>query len=808
MANRVAPYFIRWFYQIGLADLASVGGKNASLGELTRHLMPQGIRVPEGFAITVAAFRRHLENQGLRAPLRDLLSGLDRNDLTDLKRRAATAREMIHDADLPAEVEAEILTAYEKLSADHENLIEVAVRSSATAEDLPQASFAGQQESYLNVVGKAALIEACKSCFASLYTDRAIAYRMDMGYQDQDIGLSIAVQRMVRADLGAAGVMFTIDTESGARDVVLISAAYGLGETVVQGSVSPDEYYVFKPPLFAGKRPIFRKKLGSKEIKTIYASGGKNVKNVAVPLAEREKFALGEDDILTLARWGCLIEQHYAQERGSPSPMDIEWAKDGRTGELFILQARPETVQSRRDQAFIEVQTIDAVARKNARVLVSGRAVGERAGMGTARVIAHLSDIEKLRAGDILITAKTDPDWEPYLRHASAIVTDHGSRTCHAAIVSRELGIPALVGTERGTALVPDGAKVTVSCLEGETGFVLEGAVPWQSERLSVESLVTTFTNVMMNVGNPDEALRLGSLPSDGVGLARMEFIIANQIKIHPMALINYEKLADQQAKARISALTSRYTDKTQFFVDQLAEGVGTIAAAFSPRDVILRFSDFKSNEYANLIGGAAFEPKEENPMLGFRGAARYYDERYREGFALECAAVKKVRDVMGLTNLKLMVPFCRTPDEGRRVIEELRRNGLEQGRDGLEVYCMCEIPANILQADEFLDVFDGFSIGSNDLTQLTLGVDRDSETIAELFDERNRSVMILIEQAIEVAHRKGKKIGICGQAPSDYPEFVTMLVKFGIDSISVNPDALIKVRRLVAEMEETAGDR
>lgn len=808
MGNRVAPHYIKWFDQIGLSDLASVGGKNASLGELTRRLTSQGVQVPRGFAITVSAYRRHLDNHGLRAPLQDLLAGLNRADIADLKRRAATAREMIHDADLPAEVEQEILTAYAQLSGDPEHLVEVAVRSSATAEDLPQASFAGQQESYLNVSGKAALIEACKNCFASLYTDRAIAYRFDMGYLDQDIGLSIAVQKMVRADLGAAGVMFTIDTESGARDVVLISAAYGLGETVVQGSVSPDEYYVFKPPLFADKRPIFKKKLGSKEIKTIYATGGKNVKTVAVPVAEREKFALAEEDILTLAKWGCLIEQHYAHERGSPSPMDIEWAKDGRTGELFILQARPETVQSRRDQNYIEVQTIDPLARQNAHVLVSGRAVGERAGMGIARVISHLSDIDKLHSGDILVTAKTDPDWEPYLRQASAIVTDHGSRTCHAAIVSRELGIPALVGTERGTALIPNDQTITVSCIEGETGYVLQGAIPWHSERLEVESLVTTYTNVMMNVGNPDEALRLGTLPSDGVGLARMEFIIANQIKIHPMALVHYDQLSDRQVKARIDALTAGYKDKTQFFVDQLAEGVGTIAAAFSPRDVILRFSDFKSNEYANLIGGAAFEPKEENPMLGFRGASRYYNERYRQGFALECAAVKKVRDIMGLTNLKLMVPFCRTPDEGRRVIEEMRRNGLEQGRDGLEVYCMCEIPANVLQAEEFLDVFDGFSIGSNDLTQLTVGVDRDSETVADLFDERNHAVTSLIEQAIDVARRKRKKIGICGQAPSDYPEYVTMLVKFGIDSISVNPDALIKVRRLVAEMEQTAGDR
>jgi pyruvate,water dikinase len=800
--------YIRWFDELTLADLPLVGGKNASLGELYRELTPKGIKVPPGFALTVEAYRRHLEENALVASLRDLIGGLDRGNLEDLKQRAAQARDMIHHAPLPKDVERELFAAYTRLSEGAGGLVDVAVRSSATAEDLPNASFAGQQDTFLNVHGKAALLETCRRCFASLFTDRAIAYRADMGFTDQQIGLSIGVQRMVRSDLATAGVLFTLDTETGSRDVVLISAAYGLGETVVQGIVSPDEYYVFKPTLLKGKRPIFHHKLGSKEIKAIYGSGGKAVKTVSVPLADRERFALDDDDILTLARWGCLIEEHYSAKRRTPTPMDIEWAKDGRTGELFIVQARPETVQSRRDQSFLEVHTVDAAARRSAPVLATGRAVGDRVGTGIARVVHDLSGIARLRPGDVLVTGKTDPDWEPFMKHAAAIVTDHGSRTCHAAIVSRELGIPALVGTERGTALVRDGDKVTVTCAEGETGYVLQGAVPFRREMVPVASLATSFTNVMMNVGNPDEAMRLGALPSDGVGLARMEFIVANMIKIHPLALVHFDELEDRHAKARIAALTFGHPDKTSFFVDKLAEGIATIAAAFSPRDVILRFSDFKTNEYANLLGGSAFEPKEENPMLGFRGASRYYDEKYRAGFALECAAVKKVRETMGLTNLKLMVPFCRTPEEGRKVLAEMQRNGLERGRDGLEVYCMCEIPSNVLLADEFLEVFDGFSIGSNDLTQLTLGVDRDSETVAPLFDERNRAVTLLIEQAVEAARRKGKKIGICGQAPSDYPEFVTFLVKLGIDSISVNPDVLVKVRRLVAEMEETAGDR
>ena len=800
--------YVRWFEEISMADLPIVGGKNASLGEMFQALNPQGINVHPGFALSVDAYRQHIVQNNLLSALTELLSGLDHHNIEDLQIRAAKVRELIHDAPLPKDVEEELVRAYMLLSSGDKGLSDVAVRSSATAEDLPQASFAGQQETYLNVQGKAALIDSCKRCFASLFTDRAISYRSDVGYSDREIGISVGIQKMVRSDLATAGVMFTLDTESGSNHIVLISASYGLGETIVQGSVSPDEYYVFKPTLLEGKRPIFQRKLGSKAIKAIYGSSGKPVKIVPVPQADRERFALDDDEILTLARWGCAIETHYASKRGLMIPMDIEWAKDGRTGALFILQARPETVHSQKDHNQLVIHAIEASARKSAKILVSGRAVGDKIGGGVARVIPDLSSIDRLKPGDVLVTSKTDPDWEPYMRSAVAIVTDHGSRTCHAAIVSRELGIPALVGTEQGMKQVPDGLPVTVSCAEGDIGYVFQGSLAVTEEITEISSLRTTFTDVMINIGNPDEALRIATLPSDGVGLARMEFIIANRIKIHPLALVHYQELKDRDARSRIAAMTFGYTDKSQYFVDRLAEGIATIAAAFYPRPVILRFSDFKSNEYAHLIGGTTFEPIEENPMLGFRGAARYYDPRYQEGFALECEAVKKVRNMMGLTNVRLMIPFCRTPDEGRRVIAEMDRYGLRQGHDGLEIYGMCEIPANALLAEEFLDIFDGFSIGSNDLTQLTLGVDRDSATIASLFDERNPAVRILIEKAIEAARVKHKKIGICGQAPSDFPEFVTMLVGLGIDSISVNPDALLKVRKLVAESEETARDR
>jgi pyruvate,water dikinase len=677
--------------------------------------------------------------------------------------------------------------------------LDVAVRSSATAEDLPDASFAGQQETYLNVHGTAALLETCKRCFASLFTDRAISYRVDKGFDHFKVALSIGVQRMVRSDLACSGVMFTIDTESGFRDAVMISAAYGLGENVVQGSVTPDEYLVFKPTLKTGHRPVLQKTVGSKEFKLIYdTGGGKMVKNVPVAPGDRAKLALTDDEVLELARWACIVEDHYSAKRGQHAPMDLEWAKDGITGELFIVQARPETVQSRKDLDVLEAYVLST----RSKVLTSGRSVGAKIATGRVRVIKSAEFIGQFQEGEVLVTDKTDPDWQPIMKKAAGIITNRGGRTCHAAIVSRELGVPAIVGTEHGTEALKDGQMVTVSCAEGDTGFVYEGALPFEVERTDLKSLGKPRTKVMMNLANPEEAFALSFIPNGGVGLARMEFIISTYIKIHPLALIDFDKLADPQAKAEIERLTAGYADKPQFFVDKLAQGVAMIAAAFYPKDVILRLSDFKTNEYANLIGGRAYEPDEENPMLGFRGASRYYHPRYQAGFALECRAVKKVRDEMGLTNLKLMIPFCRTIDEGRKVQAEMEKHGLKRGQDGLEIYVMCEIPSNVILADEFADIFDGFSIGSNDLTQLILGVDRDSEIVASIFDERNAAVKKMIAQVIATARAKGRKIGICGQAPSDYPDFAQFLVEQGIDSISLTPDTVLKTTLAILETE------
>jgi pyruvate,water dikinase len=676
----------------------------------------------------------------------------------------------------------------------------VAVRSSATAEDLPDASFAGQQETYLNVQGQAALLEHCKRSFASLFTDRAISYREDKGFDHFKIALSIGVQHMVRSDLAAAGVMFSIDTETGFNDAVLINAAYGLGENVVQGSVNPDEYFVFKPTLKQGFRPILQKLLGTKEFKLVYdVGGGKMVKNIPVPPDDRSRFAISDDEILALARWGCLIEDHYSRKRGRYTPMDMEWAKDGRTGELFILQARPETVQSQKQIDTLEIYHL----RERAPVLVTGRSVGEKIATGPVRVVKGVQQLHLVRDGEVLVADKTDPDWEPAMKKTAAIVTNRGGRTCHAAIVSRELGLPAIVGTERATEVLKDGDPVTVCCAEGDTGFVYKGSLPFDVERVNLKDLGHPRTKLMMNVGNPEEAFALSFIPNDGVGLAREEFIISNYIKVHPLALLDYGRLEDATVKTDIDRLTAGYDDKPQFFVDKLAQGVAMIAAAFHPKDVIVRLSDFKTNEYANLIGGRRYEPTEENPMLGFRGASRYYDPRYQAGFALECRAMKKVRDEMGLTNLKLMVPFCRTVEEGRRVIAEMEKHGLKRGENGLEVYVMCEIPSNVILADEFAEVFDGFSIGSNDLTQLILGVDRDSEIVAHVFDERNAAVKKMIASVIRTARAKGRKIGICGQAPSDYPEFAAFLVEQGIDSISLNPDAVLKTTLTILDAEK-----
>jgi pyruvate,water dikinase len=765
-----------------------------------RELAPKGINIPNGFAITAEGYWAFIHAAKLDDTIRDVLHDLDTHDIANLRQRGAQVRQAILSATLPTALEGAITQAYADLGDAGESYVDVAVRSSATAEDLPDASFAGQQETYLNVQGATALLEACKRCFASLFTDRAISYRADRGFDHFTVALSIGVQRMVRADLAASGVMFSIDTETGFRHAVLINATYGLGENVVQGTVNPDEYYVFKPTLQQGYRPILQKRLGSKEFKLVYAAGGNRMtRNVPVPAHERGRFAITDDEVLALARWACLIEEHYSGKRGQPTPMDMEWAKDGRTGELFIVQARPETVQSQKQVGTLQLYRLGS----RGQVLVRGRSIGEKISHGRVRVITDVSHLRDFHQGEVLVTDMTDPDWEPIMKKAAGIITNRGGRTCHAAIISRELGVPAVVGTEHGTEILQDGHAVTVSCAEGETGFVYAGTLPFDIEEIRLDTIPRPKTQVMMNVGNPEEAFALSALPNDGVGLAREEFIISASIKVHPLALLDYASLTDADLKAEIDQLTAGYTDKAQFFVDRLAQGVGMIAAAFYPKDVIVRLSDFKTNEYANLLGGKPYEPTEENPMIGFRGASRYYNARYQAGFALECRAMQRVRQEMGLINLKLMVPFCRTVEEGRLVLAEMARHGLVQGQDNLEVYVMCEIPSNVILADDYAEVFDGFSIGSNDLTQLILGVDRDSEIVAHIFDERNPAVKRMIAQVIKAAKAKGRKIGICGQAPSDYPEFAQFLVEQGIDSISLNPDVVLKTTIAIADMEQ-----
>jgi len=804
--------YIKWFKEISMDDLPLVGGKNASLGEMFQTLTPKGIKVPDGFAITVDAYWDLLEHNNLRERIREILDDLDTSDMEGLAVKGKKVRDLIYYSDFPQEIEREIRESYEHLCEEYGPDTDVAVRSSATAEDLPDASFAGQQDTYLNIKGPDKVIDACKKCFASLFTNRAISYRHDKGFDQFSVGLSIGVQKMVRSDLACSGVMFTIDTESGFRDVVYITATYGLGEVLVQGEVNPDEYYVFKPTLLKGYRPIVRKHLGKKQIKMIYSDkvGTKSVKKVVVPKSERMRFALKDDEILKLAQWAVLIEEHYSQRAGSPRPMDIEWAKDGVTDELFIVQARPETVHSQRRMDVMETYRL----KERGKVLVTGKSVGDKIGTGKVRVISSVKDMHKFQPGEVLVTEMTDPDWEPIMKFASAIVTDKGGRTCHAAIVSREMGVPAVVGTGNATEVLMSGQDVTVSCSEGDVGYVYDGILEYDVERVDLRDLPRPKTKIMMNLGNPEEAFKYSFIPNDGVGLARLEFIINSYIKIHPLALAYFHRLEEVGAKAgvtpgqiddlkaTIEEMTLGYPSKTEYFVRKLAEGVGTIAAAFYPKDVIVRMSDFKTNEYANLIGGFLFEPEEHNPMLGFRGASRYYHPKYRDGFALECRAMKVVRDEMGLTNVKLMVPFCRTPEEGVKVIKEMEKNGLIQGDNGLQIYVMCELPVNVVLADTYSDIFDGFSIGSNDLTQLVLGVDRDSELIADIFDERNEAVKRMISQVIKVAHSYGRKVGICGQAPSDYPEFAQFLVECGIDSISLNPDTVLKGTLTILEAE------
>ena len=792
-----------WFKEIKLEDIPQVGGKNASLGEMRRELPAKGVNIPDGFAVTAEAYRHLLDSAGIEDEIAQILSDLDTHDMHNLSEKGEKIRAIIYNAAMPDDLRQAILEAYEQLCEEYGEDTDVAVRSSATAEDLPDASFAGQQETYLNIRGKDALIDACKRCFASLFTNRAISYREDKGFDHMSVALSIGVQKMVRSDMAASGVIFSIDTESGFKDAILLTGAYGLGELVVQGTVNPDEFYVFKPTLKTGHRPILQKKLGTKEVKMIYASGKEEpVEIVPVPEEERKRFCISEDEILKLAEWTAIIEDHYSQKAGFFKPMDIEWGKDGRTGDLFILQARPETVQSQRDTNVLESYKL----AETGTVLVTGTAVGSKIGSGPAHIIENVSEIKRFKKGEVLITDMTDPDWEPIMKNAAAIVTNKGGRTCHAAIISRELGVPCIVGTGDGTKKLKGVKEVTASCAEGEVGNVYEGILKYDVKTINLERMERPKTNIMMNVGNPDIAFNVSHIPNDGVGLARLEFIISNFIQIHPMALVQFDTLQDAKTKKEIERLTMGYTNKGDFFVDKLAQGVAKIGAAFYPNDVIARMSDFKSNEYANLIGGPLFEVEEENPMIGFRGASRYYDDRYRAGFDLECKAMLKVRNEMGLSNVKLMIPFCRTVDEAARVVEVMAKNGLVQGENGLELYMMVEIPSNVVLIEEFGKIFDGFSIGSNDLTQLTLGLDRDSSLVSHIFDERNQAVKTLVRDAIAKANKMGKKIGICGQAPSDYPEFAEFLVECGINSISLISDTVIETTLKVLETEKAMG--
>jgi pyruvate,water dikinase len=790
---------IRTFREVGMSDVALVGGKNASLGEMIVKLVPHGIRVPNGFAVTTDAYRSFLAESKIQTAIQDVLASVDRRDTNALAGASERIRQLVLASPLPRALSDEIRRSYRELSQSYgESATDVAVRSSATSEDLPNASFAGQQETYLNVRGEDDVVDAVRRAYASLFSPRAIHYRLDMGFDDTKVALSVGVQKMVRSDLASAGVIFTLDPDTGHRGVVLVTSSFGLGESVVQGRVLPDQFYVHKATLAQGFPSVVRRKVGTKEVRLVYdRDGHKQVREERVPDEERAKLSLSDADALVLARWAVEIERHYSRERGCDTPMDIEWAKDGVSGDLFVVQARPETVHSQKHAPQLRLYEIEA----GAVALVNGFAIGDGIACGEVRVIRDPKHIAEFKAGEVLVTESTDPDWEPIMRNAAAIVTEHGGRTSHAAIVARELGIPAVVGASGALELLHPGALVTVSCAEGELGHVYDGRRPFRIEVIDPSKTPRPRTKIMLNVGDPDQAMKASLLPSDGVGLARMEFIFASWVGVHPLALTRYASLPSSM-KSEVDRVTKGYEDKTSYFVDRLSQGIATIAAAFHPREVILRFSDFKTNEYARLVGGAPFEPVEENPMLGFRGASRYYHPQYKEGFLLEVAAIKRVRDDLGLTNLKVMVPFCRTPAEGRRVLDVMREGGLERGKNGLEVYVMAEIPSNILLATEFAEIFDGFSIGSNDLTQLTLGIDRDSTTVAPLFDERNDAVKWSCAKLIDVARACKRKVGICGQAPSDYPDFAAFLVEHGIDSISLSPDALVRTTKRVAEVE------
>ncbi len=788
--------FILFFKELSIKDVPKVGGKNASLGEMFVNLSKKGVRIPDGFATTADAYRYFIEKSGLKERIKETLKGLDTHNVRDLMRRGAAIRKMILESEMPRDFKDEIAVAYKTLSAKYKTKnLSVAVRSSATAEDLPDASFAGQQETFLNIRGEKDLLLAVRKCIASLFTNRAISYRVDKNFDHFSIALSVGVQKMVRADIGSSGVMFTIDTESGFKDTVVINSIFGLGENIVQGRVTPDEFIVFKPT-----KKIISRSCSLKDIKMIYNPGGKNpVKNVKIAKDDQKKASLSDKQALELANWGIMIEEHYKK------PMDIEFAYDGEEKKMYITQARPETVQSRKNPNVVESYKLN----KKGNLIISGQSVGSKIGAGTVNKIMNVKDIHKFKPGQVLLTDMTDPDWEPIMKIASAIVTDKGGRTCHAAIVSRELGIPCVVGTGKASKVINGGQTVTVDCSQGEFGFVYEGKLPFKVDQTDIKDLKKTKTKIMMNIGEPDMAFAHSFLPNDGVGLARLEFIINNYIKVHPLALINFDKLTDHAAKAKIAELTAGYKDKKQYFIDRLAQGVAILAAAFYPKDVILRLSDFKSNEYANLIGGKEFEPVEANPMIGFRGASRYYSPQFLPAFKLECAAIKIVRDEMGLKNLKVMVPFCRTVEEGKEVQKIMAENGLKRGENGLEVYVMAEIPANIILAEDFCKIFDGFSIGSNDLTQLTLGIDRDSGgslKVSGVSNEKNAAVKELIRQLIKTAKKNKRKVGICGQGPSDFPDFAEFLVELGIDSISLNPDTVVKTSLAISQKEKKLG--
>ncbi len=793
--------YIRWFNELGIDDVPLVGGKNASLGEMYQELTPQGIQIPNGFAVTAEAYRYVLEQANGWQLLHQALDDLNPEDVADLAKRARKARDIIYASPLPKDLEQQILAAYAQLQSQYGDDLSVAVRSSATAEDLPTASFAGQQDTFLNIRGDLALLEACKRCFASLFTDRAIHYRVDQGFDHFKLALSIGIMKMVRSDLDASGVMFSLDTESGFSDVVFITGAFGLGENVVQGAVDPDEFYVHKPTFELGHRAVLRRTLGAKKIKMIYSDGRtrESTQNIVTSEEERNRFCLSDTDVLTLADYAIKIEKHYSKKAGQAKPMDMEWAKDGLDGVLYIVQARPETVVSQLQGMVLEQYTL----KQTAEPIITGHSVGSKIAAGNARIIHKAEQLGEFKAGEVLVADMTTPDWEPIMKIASAIVTNRGGRTCHSAIVSRELGLPAVVGCDNATTVIQTGDPITVSCAEGDVGKVYAGLLDFDVNRTDLSALKRPKTHIMLNIGNPEIAFKTSFLPNDGVGLARMEFIITEYIKAHPMALIHPERVKNASEREQLNELTRNYTSSEEFFISKLAEGVGTIGAAFYPKPVVVRMSDFKTNEYATLLGGRDFEFNEENPMIGFRGASRYTHPAYREGFALECAAMKRVRDDMGLTNVILMIPFCRRVQEAKKVLDYMAELGLKRGDNGLQIYVMCEIPNNVISIDAFSEHFDGFSIGSNDLTQLTLGVDRDSAILADDFDERDEGVKEMIRLAVTGAKRNGRHCGLCGQAPSDYPEMAEFLVEVGIDSMSLNPDTVLKTTQLVLETEQ-----